>query len=106
MKQESKYNIFCKNDTLWYFYTHISIYQYSTFDLSYVFYNQIDMIYLQIYVHIKYTLLIFSFHSFLLSRRKDLDLNLFYLFGTNTLLDRSLKVLQLPTHRPKLTSDE
>ena len=48
----------------------------------------------------------FSFHSFLLSRRKDLDLNLFFLFGTNASLDRSLKVLQLLAHLPKLTSNE
>ena len=29
----------------------------------------------------------------------------FVLFGTHTLSDKSLRVLQLPTHRPKLTTN-
>ena len=74
------------------------IYRYSTFNLSYIFYYRI-------YIHICMTdvLLIFLIHLFLLSYQKHGGLNL-VLLGTRTLLDKSLRVLQLPVQLSKLTA--
>ena len=76
------------------FYTHVNIYQYSTFDLNYIFYHQM-------YISNR---MIYAFFSFI----PPIMLNMLrfkssVLFGTHILLDKSLRVLQLPTHLSKLT---
>ena len=88
MKQDSKYKLFHIFDI---FYTRTDIYHYSTFDLNYIFYNQI-------YIRMIHVLLILFIPGIIL---KPLKSSL--LFRTHTLLNKSLRVLQLLTDPPKLT---
>ena len=74
------YNVSC---------THIDIAHYSTFDLNYIFYNKI-----YIYICMIHVLLILL---------NSLRFKASVLFGTHTLTDKSLKVLQLTTHLSNLT---
>ena len=52
-----------------------------------------------------YVLLIFLIHCFSVTVLKTLKFKSFVIFGTHTLLDRSLRVLQLPMHLYELTAD-
>ena len=88
MKQDSKYKLFHILDI---FYTRTDIYHYSTFDLNYIFYNQI-------YIRMIHVLLILFIPGIILKPFKSS-----LLFRTHTLLKKSLRVLQLLTDPPKLT---
>ena len=72
------------------FYTHINIYHYS-FELYFLPSNLHldlhDICFAKIFVSL-----------FLQSYQQNPYLNLHFFFGTRTLLDKSLRVLQLPTH--------
>ena len=88
MKQDSKYKLFHIFDI---FCTRTDIYHYSTFDLNYIFYNQI-------YIRMIHVLLILFIPGIILKPFKSS-----LLFRTHTLLNKSLRVLQLLTDPPKLT---
>ena len=93
MYQDSKYNLFQMYDAS---YPHINIYWYYSIGLHCVFFHQI-----YIYICMIYASLIFLIHVFLQSCWTHLYLNL-ALFGTHTLLDKSMWVLQLLTHLSNL----
>ena len=83
------------------FYTHIDIYRYSIIDLTYMLFHQI-----YIYFRMKYALLMFSNHLFIpVIMLKTLRFESSVLFGIHTLLDKSVRVLQLPTHLSNLTEN-
>ena len=71
------------------FHTYIDIYHYSNFDLGYIFYHQSYIHTCMIYVLLEFFILVSYYEC----------------FGTHTLLDISLKVLQLQTHLSKLTAN-
>ena len=77
----------------------MDIYRYSISELKYTFYHQI-------YIYIRMIYLLLKFLIF----PPVIMLNMFrfksyVLFRTHTLLDKSLKVLQLPTDLSNLTSN-
>ena len=80
------------------FYTHIKLYHCSTIDLYYVFFPS-DL-------HLHLCDLGFVFDSFIpVISLNTLRFKSSVLFGTHTLLDNSLRVLQLPTHLYNLTAN-
>ena len=89
---DSKYGLFHTHDAFLDCYSHIDIYSYSNFALSYVFYHLI-----YIYIHITYVLLMFLIHLFILSKLQCL--NLHSCFGSS-------RVLKLPVNSSKLTKNE
>ena len=85
MYQNSKYNLFRIYDV---FGTHIDIYHYSTFDLNYT-----------LHLDSHDTRFVNVFDSFIpVIMLNTLRFKSFVLFGIHTLLDKSLRVLQLPIH--------
>ena len=82
------------------FCTHINIYHYCTFDSSYIFYHHI------------YTYICMILHNICFANTFDsviilptLKFNSSVLSRTHTLLDRSLRVLQLAVHLSKLNAN-
>ena len=71
--QGTKHNLLCKHEVLIVFYIDIDIYCFSTFDLKYIFFYQI-----QIYNPMKYVLLMFLLRLILLSFSVLLSLHLAY----------------------------
>ena len=82
-----------------YFYTHIDNYYYSTFDFKYTFYHQF-------YIYIRIICFVNVFGSYLpVTMLKTLRFNFSVLFGTHTLIDKLLRVIQLSTHLSKLATN-
>ena len=92
-----QYNVFHIRDV---FYTRISIYHYSAFDLNTIFFpsnlhlHLLDMSYVKVFD---------SFFPVIIL--KICTLNLSVLFGTHTLLEKSIRVLKLLTHLSDLTAN-
>ena len=81
------------------FYTHIDIYCYSTFDLNYIFFYKT-------YTYIRMIFFVKIFDSFIpVIMLNALRFKCYILHATHTLLDKSLRVLQLPTRLFNLTTD-
>ena len=82
------------------FYTHIDIYCYSTIDLTYILFHQI-------YIYIKHdTCFVNLVDSFIPAiMLKTLRFKSLVLFGTHTILDKALRLLELPIHRSYLTAN-
>ena len=96
MQQDSKYKLFCTHYVLFDFCMHINIYHYSTFVSSYMFYHQTCI----------YTCFVNIFDLFIpIVILKYSSLKSSVSFETHTLLDKSSRVLQLPTHLSKLTAN-
>ena len=77
----------------------MGIYRYSTFDLNYIFFHEV-----YIYIHIISFAEIF-YYAFPVIILKTCIFKFSVLFGTHTLLDKLLRVLQLPTHLSNLTAN-
>ena len=100
MLQDSKFDLLCTHDVFLDFYTRTDIYHYSSFDLNYTFHFKFDL-----RLHLQDNCFANVFDSFI----PVIMLNIFrftssVFFGTHALLDKSLKVLQFPTHISKLTT--
>ena len=62
-------------------------------------------LYYKIYIYMIYILLIFFIHFFPVIMLNACIFKSFVSFGTHTLLDKSLRELQLPTHLSNLTAN-
>ena len=78
------------------------MYRYSTFDMNYIY----SMEFTFTFAHDIYVFFLNIFDSFILVFMLNTFIfKSFVLLATHTLLDRSLRVLQLPVHLPKLTTN-
>ena len=87
------------------FYTRFGLYHYSTFDLDYIFFHQIYIQICMINVLLNF-LFIYSFNQI-----KNMYIQIFcflwstYLSDKSYISDKSLRVLQRPTHLSNLTAN-
>ena len=79
---------------------HIDIYRYSTIDLNYIFFPS------NLHLPLHDTCFVNIFDLFIpVIMLKTLRFKSSVLFGIHTLLDKSFRVLQLPTHLSNLTAN-
>ena len=96
MQQDFKHNLFHIHGV---FYTHIDIYHYSTIDLNYIFFYPSNL-----HLHSHDVCFVNAFDSYIsVNMLNTPKFKSSALFGTHSLLDKSLRVLQLPTHLSNLT---
>ena len=97
------FTITCNRITNIFFFTYImfyiNIYRYSSIDLTHILFHQF-----YIYAHeICFENVFDSFVPIIMLH--TLKFKSFLLFGIHTLLDKSLRILQLPTHLSNLTAN-
>ena len=96
MYQHSKWYLFYRHCVILGFCTHTDIYSYSTFDLYFIPYT----LYIYLHLHDMCFNIFESFITFIISKRIKFKCSV--LFGTHSLLDMLLTILQLPVHLSKV----